>query len=407
MILSLAWRNIWRNRRRSLIIISAIAAGLLCGLFSSALMFGMSDSLVSSTINRNLGHIQVHTAKFEDDRLLADTLPDPQNIMSLVKKQKHVSGAAERIVMEGMASSAASSDGIKIIGVNPLQEKSVTNIYRQVSSGSYFDNDITHHVNEIVIGQKLAENLGVRVHSKIVLSFQDFQGSIVYGAFRIKGIFRTESAGFDKSTVFVLQKDLLRLLNSGPFSHEIAVKLSSVEYVDSVYSKLKSQLPALSVKNWKELSPDLKLMDEMTGLQLNIFLGIILFALAFGITNTMLMSVVERVREFGVLMAIGMKRSRVFSMIILETVFLSLAGGIAGMILASGLIAYFGGRGIDLSTFSQGFAQWNFSPVLKPSLPIIFYFTITLMILAAAVLSAVYPAVKAIRLKPAKAIRTY
>ncbi|HEX2868182.1 MAG TPA: FtsX-like permease family protein [Ignavibacteriales bacterium] len=407
MILSLAWRNIWRNRRRSLIIISAITAGLLSGLFASALLFGMSDSLVSSTINRDIGHIQIHTAQFENEKLLRDTLPDPQRIMGEVRKQEHLAGAAERIVMEGMASSASSSNGIKIVGINPLQEKSVTDIYKQVISGNYFDNDGTKHINEIVIGQKLAENLGVKVRSKIVLSFQDFQGSIVYGAFRIRGIFRTESSGFDKSTVFVLQKDLLRLLNSGPVSHEIVVKLSSVEYVDSVYSRLKSALPALSVKNWKELSPDLKLMDEVTGLQLNIFLGIILFALAFGITNTMLMSVVERVREFGVLMAIGMKRSRVFFMIILETVFLSLAGGIAGMVLASALIAYFGAAGIDLSMFSQGFAQWNFSPVLKPTLPLFFYFTITLMILASAVLSAVYPAVKAIRLKPASAIRTY
>jgi ABC-type antimicrobial peptide transport system permease subunit len=205
----------------------------------------------------------------------------------------------------------------------------------------------------------------------------------------------------------VLQSDLLSLLGSPPIYHEIVIRLSSAQYVDSVYSNLKTEFPKLSVKSWQETAPELKMMDEMTGLQLNIFLGIILFALLFGITNTMLMSVMERVREFGVLMAIGMKRRKVFAMILLETISLSLVGGIVGMISAALLIAYFKSVGINLSAFAEGFNEWNMSPILQPILPTIFYLTITIMIIVTAILSAVYPAIKAIKLKPAKAIRTY
>lgn len=409
MLFNLAWRNIWRNKRRSLIIISAIAVGLLCGLFASAVMFGMADSFVNSTIDRDLGHIQIHSQNFEDEKLITDTISSASKVLEKIQEQKNIKGVTSRLVIEGMGASATSSTGLRIAGINSEQEKRVTSIHKQIVSGSYFeaDNGTPGRISEIIIGQKLAENLGIKLKSKIVLSFQGFDGSIIYGAFRITGIFRTESSAFDKSNVFVIEEDILSLLNSEPVYHEIAVRLNTVQDVESVYSNLKAELPALSVKSWNELAPDLKLMDELTGLQLTIFVGIILFALLFGITNTMLMSVMERVREFGVLMAIGMKRSRVFIMIILETISLSLFGGIIGMFFAAIFIAYFGSTGIDLSAFSEGFNEWNLNPVLQPTLPLIFYFTITLMIVSTAIIAAVYPAVKAVRLKPSEAIRTY
>lgn len=404
MLLSLAWRNIWRNKRRSLIIIAAIAIGLLCGLFASAVMFGMGDSLINTTIDRDLGHIQIHTKSFEDDKLLTDTIPSAARILSEIKAQKNVTGASARVIIEGMISSATSSGGVRITGIVPDDEINVTTIHNKVITGSYFESEET---NQIVLGYKLAENLGIRERSRVVLSFQGLDGSIIYGAFRVTGIFRSESTMFDRSTVFIREDDLLTLLDSEPIYHEIAIRANSVQNVDSIYSDLQSSYTHLSVQSWKELAPELKLMDEMIGLQLNIFLGVILFALLFGITNTMLMSVLERVRELGVLMAIGMKRRRVFLMIIIETITLSFIGGIVGMILASITIAYFGVAGIDLSAFAAGLSEWGLEAVLYPVLPIYFYVSITIMILLTAVFSAVYPAIKAIRLKPAIAIRTF
>jgi putative ABC transport system permease protein len=404
MLLSLAWRNIWRNKRRSLIIIAAIAVGLLCGLFASAVMFGMGDSLINNTIDRDLGHIQIHTISFEDDKLLTDTIPSAKNILSEIKSQRNVTGASARLILEGMISSATSSGGVRITGIIPDDERNVTTVHNQIIKGSYFNDD---DANQILLGYKLADNLGIRERSRVVLSFQGLDGSIIYGAFRVTGIFRTESTMFDRSTVFVREDDLFTLLDSDPIYHEVAIRVNSVQNVDTLYSILKASLDRLSVKSWKDLAPELKLMDEMIGLQLNIFLGVILFALLFGITNTMLMSVMERVREFGVLMAIGMKRRRVFSMIILETITLSLVGGVVGMILASVTIAYFGVAGINLSAFAAGLSEWGLGAILYPTLPIYFYASITVMILFTAIFSAVYPAIKAIRLKPAAAIRTF
>lgn len=404
MLLILAWRNIWRNKKRSLIIVAAIAAGLLSGLFASAVMFGMVESLINSTIDRDLGHVQIHSTKYEDEKLLADTISNYQSALRIIKNQEHIKGVSSRVVLEGIGSSATTSTGLRIVGINPDEEKSVTIIYKRIIAGSYFKEEKR---NQILIGKKLADDLGIKEKSKIVLSFQDFDGNIIYGAFRVSGIFETESSVFDKMNVFLEENDLFSLLNVKPVYHEIAIRLNSVQNVDSVYANLSTELSDLSVKNWKELAPELKLMNEMIGLELNIFVGVILFALLFGITNTMLMSVMERVREFGVLMAIGMKRRRVFTMIILETILLSLVGGVIGMILASSLITWIGKVGINLSAFTEGFTAFSISPMLHPILPIDFYASITIMIIITAIFSAIYPAVKAIKLKPSQAIRTY
>lgn len=404
MLLALAWRNIWRNKKRSLIIISAIAVGLCCGLFASATMFGMWDSMINTTIDRDLGHIQIHSKSFEDEKLVTDTIPNFENILTTLNATKYVTGVTSRILIGGMASSATTSNGVRILGINPETEKKVTSIYKHIVKGNYFDETWK---NQIVIGEKLAANLGLREKSKIVLGFQGIDGSIIYGAFRVTGIFRTESSMFDKSNVFVKEDDLLKLINSDKISNEIVVRLNSVQQVDSVYIPIKNKYSNLSVKYWGELAPELKFYYQSVVLQSNIFVGIILFALLFGITNTMLMSVMERVREFGVLMAVGMKRSRVFFMIIMETISLSFIGGIIGLILAMILIQYFASAGINLSAFTEGLSQWSLGTRLYTSLPFSFYPPIVIMILVTAVISAFYPALKAIKLKPATAIRTY
>ena len=404
MLLTLAWRNIWRNKKRSLIIISAIAVGLCCGLFASATMFGMWDSMINTTIDRDLGHFQVHSKSYEDEKLVTDTIPNFENVIHTIKKYKYVTGVSSRVIIEGMASSASTSNGVRIIGINPETEKKVTSVYKHIVKGSYFGESWK---NQIVIGEKLADNLGLREKSKIVLGFQGIDGSIIYGAFRVTGIFKTESSVFDKSNVFVKEGDLLKLINSDKISNEIVVRLSSVQQVDSVYIPIKNKYSNLSVEYWGELAPELKFYYGMLITQMDIFIGIILFALLFGITNTMLMSVMERVREFGVLMAVGMKRSRVFLMIMMETISLSFIGGIVGLALALILIQYFGSVGINLSAFTEGLSQWSLGTQLYTSLPFSFYPPLVLMILVTAVISAFYPALKAIKLKPATAIRTY
>lgn len=404
MLFLLAWKNVWRNKKRSLIILIAIALGLGCGLFSSGVMFGMWDSTVNSSIDRDLSHIQIHTEKFKKENLIENYIPDGSKLVPRIKKIKGVEGVSERTIIEGMAASATSSSGVEIKGIIPDEEEHVTSVASNIKEGKYLEGVKR---NPIVIGKELAKKLDLKLHSKIVLSFQGLDGDIVYAAFRIAGIFETESSTFDKTNVFVKQQDLAALIGGKTLIHEVAVRLTSVQVMDPVVKELRSMYKNLSVETWKQLAPELDLMYGTLEIELNIFLGIILFGLLFGITNTMLMSVMERIREFGVLMAVGMKRVRVFMLIIIETIFLSITGGIIGMILGAASIWLTAQKGINLSLFSAGLSSYGISSHLFPSLPPEFYSTLLAMIIVTAIVSAVYPAFKAIRLKPASAIRTY
>jgi ABC-type antimicrobial peptide transport system permease subunit len=196
-------------------------------------------------------------------------------------------------------------------------------------------------------------------------------------------------------------------MESDPIISEIAIRLNSSEELDSVSAKLTQNNPDLFVETWKQLAPELEFTYEMLILELEIFLGIILAALLFGITNTMLMSVMDRIREFGVLMAVGMKRIRVFFLILIETFILSIFGGIIGMALGAATVWYFSDKGIDLSIFAEGLNAWGMPTQMYPMLPVYFYFVLVVMIIITAIIAAIYPSIKTIKLRPAEAIRTY
>jgi ABC-type lipoprotein release transport system permease subunit len=411
MLFSLAWKNIWRNKKRSVIILIAIALGLWAGLFASSVMFGAWDSAISSAIDRELSDIQIHTPEFVKEKLINNAIPNQDNVTNVLKNDNEISWFCERVIIEGMAASPASTVGVEIIGIDPEQEKNVTSISSNLTAGKYLEKNSSASrpgiSNPILVSEELAHKLSLKLHSKLVLSFQAPDGSITYAAFRIEGIFKTQSSTFDKSNVFVRRDNLYKILGTTPFIHEIAIRLKNPQNLEQTVNLLQKQLPNLSVQDWKKIAPELDVTYEMLVIELYVFLGIILLALLFGVTNTMLMSVIDRVRELGVLLAVGMKRGRIFLMIIYETIMLSLCGGAVGMILGSITILYFSVKGINLSAFSAAYSAYGISTELYPALPFSFYPILTGMIIFTAIFAAIYPAIKAIRLQPASAIRTY
>jgi putative ABC transport system permease protein len=405
MLLQLAWKNIWRNKKRSTVIILAIMLGLWAGLFSGAIMMGMAESMVDSAINRYLGHIQIHSEEFKDDMQIGYDLKNLQEIKQAIKMQDSVEAYSERTILEGMAASAASSFGVQITGIDRVAEKSVTGLHEKVIEGGYLD---AKKKNQILIGKKLATRLNLKMRSKIVLTFQDKKGEIIYLACRITGIFKTESSIFDESTVFLKKVDLLRALKyHQSLTHEIAIRVKSADHVENVETNLAALLPGQKVEGWKTLAPELSFISSSMEAFTYLFVAIILFALLFGITNNMLMSVMERIRELGILTAVGMKKSRIFVMILSETIMLSLTGGILGMVWGALSISFYNSSGIDLSAFSSGLESFGSSSMLYPFLPGSMYLVLTFMIFVAANIASLFPAWKATHLVPAEAIRTY
>lgn len=252
-----------------------------------------------------------------------------------------------------------------------------------------------------------AEAWSFRSRSKLTLTFLD-KNNIQTGAmFRIAGIYDLKNNMYEMGNVFVLATDLQRLAGLSPGdAHMMLARLSDREQTQEITEKIAEKFPGLEVINWKQIAPDLAMMTDMVTMIYVFFMGLILAALAFGIVNTMLMVVLERTKELGMLTAIGMNKRRVFSMIMTESVFLSLVGGFVGMFISWILIDLTSRNGINLSQYAEGFEALGFSAHIYPEIDAYFFVLVTILIIITGILSSVYPALKALRLDPADALRT-
>lgn len=246
-----------------------------------------------------------------------------------------------------------------------------------------------------------------RGRTKIVLTFLDKNNIQTGASFRIAGLFNLNNNMFEKSQLFVLNSDIKPLAGLAEDEyHQLVVRINNIENTSQITNKVKSKLNEYDVMSWKEIQPELAMSTDLVTQFYLIFMIVILAALAFGIVNTMLMVVLERTKELGMLTAIGMNKKRVFSMIMLESVFLSLIGGIVGMIVGKVLIDLTAHSGINLSMYAEGFEEMGYAAIIYPEINNQFFILVTTMIIITGIISAIYPAYKALKLNPADALRT-
>jgi len=470
MILSIAWKNVWRSKVRSLVVIFAVAIGLWGGITAVSFMNGLMLGRLNDAIKIEVSSLQLHNAAFMENDEIQYTIPNVDEIMNKVAQYPGVLAVSKRFRTDVMLNSNRAAAGATMIGVVPDNEKKISQLYQHlVDSNSHYFEGIKRR--PILIGEKMAEKLKVHVRSKILINTVDADGNAVREVFRVVGIFKTQNTSFDEMNVFIRFSDAKKIFHmKKDEAHEVAVLMKEMmqtkqitkqlknEYTtfkidkkallkarndsipQSIYKHLQElssdktysykeygalltkklgekqyqlyqkQLEAISetgldVAQWKHISPELAMQSTWLDLMLYVFVGIILAALGFGIVNTMLMAVLERVREIGMLIAIGMNRKRVFSMIVLETVFLSLTGGVLGMILAWITVSILNYTGVNMSQFSKGMEALGYPSLIYPSVDLPSYIKITIMVIITGILAAIYPALHAIRLKPAEAIR--
>ena len=401
MLLKIAWRNVWRSRNRSLVVIGAIVVGIAAILFGNGTMNGFLVGYMADAINYDVSNIQVHHPEFRNDFDVHLTIPDGRDKALDMQDWTGVKATATRTLVNGMIASSRKAAGIQIRGIDPEAEARVTLLDSIIAEGEYFTNVKR---NPVIIGQKLAENLQVSVRSKVVLTFNDGNGDITTAAFRVAGIVKSSNLKINEGYAYVKQSDLLRILEIGDGVHEIGVLLERGMEEQPVLEKYNSTFSGDLIETWREISPELAFMQESYGSVLIILLVIIMLALVFGIVNTMLMAVLERVRELGMLMAIGMSKVRIFFMIIIETVYLSLVGAPIGLLLGYLIINYLERNGVDLTNYSEGLEAYGYSSILYPYLDNEVYWIVTFAVVLTAILGALYPAWKAVRLNPVEAL---
>ena len=401
-IANLAWKNIWRNKVRSGVILGAIAIGVFSGTFMVSFMNGWTIGTVNSDIKSQYSHIQIHNTAF----LANNDIHAYFYREEVEKKTQSDSKATYRLNLNGMLASAHTALGVTAKGVWADEEKDVTDVWQHIPDemGNFLDEDTRM---AIVISSRTADKLKVRLRSRIVFTFQTIQGDMQSIAFRVGGIYKTTNAMFDEANVFVRYTDIFDYtgLPEGAI-HEAAILLSDIETSKVVAPQLKALFPNMEVREWTEINPALAMSLAYVDFMGIIILGIFLLALSFGIINTMLMAVLERTQELGMLGAIGMSKVKMFNMIMLETVFLTLLGGIVGIILGVALVLPALNTGIDL-TFLMGdqFEDFGFSSIIYPILNIGMVIEIVVLVILAGILSAIYPAKKALKLKALEAIR--
>lgn len=473
MITEIAWKNIWRNKTRSLIVITAVTIGVFAGVFTIAAMNSSIVQRIDAAVNEELSHIQVNNKDFRRSADIQNIIPDYPATISKLEAVPGVKSTTGRIVIRGIASTSSKSAGVEITGIDISKEKEIFTLPDKLipGTGRYFGSETKF--NTVFIGEKLAKELNIirytitqesfsrleaegvpavviskletlrdqrfttdkkfsnavgklltspeldkfllklkeaswsyREGSKIILSFLDMNNMQTGAAFRVSGIFRTNNDMFESTSLFVPEYELRELtgMKDGMY-HRVIVRLDNDDLTDKVTALVRESLPGSEVLNWKEIQPDLAMMADFMQQIYGVFMVIILAALSFGIVNTMLMAVLERTRELGMLAAIGMNRRKIFSMIMLESVFLSIVGGIMGMAVSGAVIAATAKKGINLVKYSEGMEAFGYTAHLFPTIDVQFFITTTVLIVLTGILSSIYPARKALKLNPVEAIR--
>ena len=402
MLTKISWKNIWRSHTRSLVVIGAITLGVWAVVFMISFSTGLVKSYINNSIKHHISHLQIHAPEFKEDKEIKYFIANADEKLIQLQTREEIQAATIRTIVNGMLSSSRGARGMEIKAVEPTTEIATTQLDSKIVEGDFLN---TKKKNPILVSQRIAEKLSLKIRSKVVLTFQDLEGEIIAGAFRIVGLFDTGNTPFDETHVYINRKDLNRLLGKPDMAHEMAIFLKDPSTLDNTKAELVAAFPRQTIETYKEISPDIQLYESQIQTSATIFIFIVMLALIFGIINTMLMAVLERYKELGMLMAIGMNKLNVFLMIVYETIMLALVATPIGLFIGYMTVIYFNHRGIDLSAFSEGMKQFGMEEIVYPSLEKDIYIQLALSVAITAILASIYPAYKAISLRPVEAIR--
>ena len=411
----MAVRNVGRHRRRTGIVLTAVAVGLGGILVTMAIQYGMIFQMVQTAIRTELGHLQIQGLGFEestgiDVRIRWARQADP----GLLADVPGVAAWTPRLLSEGLVFSPRASVGVRLVGIDPEREAAVTALADAVVEGAYLDADGgeppangagRRRRPELLMGARLADRLKVGVTDKVVLSVQDVHGDMTGEAYRVGGLFRTASRELDETAVYMRLDEGQRLLDVGEdVSTLVLVTRDGVAPEVAKAALLGRMDPTLEVRTWKELRPLLVSMIDMMDSMGWIIYAAVFIAMAFGIANVLLMSVYERIREIGIMMAIGMRPGRLVAVIVIESMLLTLVGVALGF--AVGLGAIWSLRdGIDLSNWGEGLVAFGIPTRIVPLLRSDDLLIPVLVAVITAILASLWPAVRAARTRPAEAVR--
>ena len=400
-IFKMAWRNIWRNRRRSIVTIAAMSLALLSMILYSGLAEGMFLGLERNVVDMELGDVQVFAKGYRDKPQIYTRLAQDEELVSRLEKAGFV--AAARLLGGGLAASEETSAGVSFRGVDVARDRKVSLVYQQITQGKWLD---PASPGEVVIGRRLARTLAVEPGDEIVVLSQGADGSMANELYRVRGVLKGVSEAVDRGGIYMTTEAFRELMVVPSGSHQIIARRPATTPLPVAAAEIKALLPQHDVQSWKELMPTIaSMMENARGMMMVMFL-IIYLAIAIVILNAMLMAVFERIREFGVLKAVGMGPFTVLRLVLTESALQTLLAIGVGVGLGLPGVWYLSIAGIDLagmSGISMHGVSWDMTWRATINANTFSGPIVTLVVVV--FVAVLYPAIKAALISPVAAIQ--
>ncbi|MEJ2042636.1 MAG: FtsX-like permease family protein [Reinekea sp.] len=400
---TLALRNILRNKRRTGLTVLLISCTLVALMFTDAYMQAMGDVMIRSATRLYPGDGQIHNVAYRAEMDAKEQISNVAEHIENLKKTGLVSGYSLRALDFGMVSSTANNLPVQVVGIDADLEKTVSKLALSIEHGDYLDNDGGD--NQILIGAALADLLEVELGDRLVVSLNNYQtDEIEQRLFRVSGIFNLHSRFFDEGLVFIKLSMAQTMLGLGDNVHEIAFNLydESLSGDETLPFWEQQSTDDTVAEGWKKLMPDLASMMDMLNYSLFIVAAILFVVAVLGVINAMFMSIYERTYEFGVILAIGTRRSSVFVLILVEGLMLAIISLLIGTLLGGILINSIGAIGIDYG--NMDFSGVALAEVIRPETRMRQFTSIPFSVFVMTMVACIYPAVNAARIVPATAL---
>jgi len=404
LFLSLAWRNIWRNRRRTLITLASILFAVLFASFMESLQKGAWNHMINSVVNYYFGYAQVHQQGYWDDRTLDKAFPLADSLETITRQLPRVKNVLPRIESFALAAGETATAGVLVTGIDPRAEDTMTQLRSRVSGGSYFSTGD----QAALVAEGVAERLNLQVGDTLVLISQGFRGVNAAGKYPIRGLVHFPSPDLNKQLVFLPLPEAQWFYGAEGRVTTLALHLDDQDDIGPALAELRNELNAeeYEVLDWKELMPDLleaKALDSAG----NVIVYFILYLIiAFGLFGTILMMTKEREFEFGILVSIGMHRRQLAAVLWLEIILMGLIGALLGILVSFPVVYYFHVNPIQFTGEYAGLLeQYGFPPEFPAEVNLWIFSTQALVVFLITVLLSIYPISKVMRLKPVEAMR--
>ena len=406
MIFKIAWRNIYRNKKRSLITISSIFVALFLIILMRALQFGFYDKLIETVVESYAGYVEVHADGFWDNQSLDNSMEVDQSLLDNIKTVEGVDNIVQRLQTFTLISMGNKTKGGVINGINILDEQKITDWSKKMVSGTFEIND-----DEIIVGKGIAEYFDVKENDTLILYGQGYRGMMAAGKYPVVGIIDLKNPDLNKLGIFMTIESARSYVSSDDISTHIIIDKERYYDEIKIVNDLSETLPEdYEIMTWKETLPEIEqtiTADSAGGLIMAFILYIIVI---FGMFGTVLMMTEERKYEFGVLISIGMSRIRLFGIILIETIILSMIGVVLAVVITHPICYYYNLNPIDMAVLmgdgaDQMMQELGFSPIAPMSISWSIPLTHALVIFISSIIISVYPAIKISKLDPVKSMK--